>query len=93
MCGVCCRIFYIPLTEEEFNSGKYEVELESHRKDFSFVQKNGLNILKKNENGCVYLKDNKCTIHDDKPKFCKDFNCDEEKHDRMNEEIKNARRA
>jgi len=25
---------------------------------------------------CIYLKDNKCTIHNTKPDFCKRFFCD-----------------
>lgn len=78
MCGKCCRIFYIPLTEEELRSRKFKTEFDYEQIKnvlFDEIEKNCWNILKRNKNGCVYLKGNKCTIHNNKPKYCRKFFC------------------
>lgn len=86
MCGKCCRIFYIPLTEKELKSRKYNTEFEYDKiKDepFSEIEKNGWNILKRDKNRCVYLKGKKCSIHSWKPEACKNFICNKEKREKM----------
>lgn len=76
ICGVCCRIFYVPLTEEEFFSGRFKIMFKDFS-DVSFkeIEENGWNLLERDNSGCVYLKDNKCLIHASKPKHCRDFFC------------------
>ena len=80
MCGECCRVFYIPLTEKELRSRKFitEFDYEKIKKEsFDEINKNGWNLVKRNKNGCVYLKDKKCSIHNSKPKYCKNFWCED----------------
>lgn len=80
MCGVCCKIFYIPLTKEEFASGKFETEfqyVDVCKESFEEIEKNGWNLLRKKLDGCVYLKEGKCSIHDSKPSACREFCCKE----------------
>lgn len=77
-CGLCCTLFYINLTEEEWKSGRYITQLQEffvHEK-FSFVKRYGGNILQQNKDGgCIYLKNNTCSIHTRRPTACKDFFC------------------
>ena len=76
--GVCCRIFYINLDEEEYKSKKFKTQFEElgFIENFSDAQEYGANILSKNDDGsCIYLKDNICSIHNSRPKVCREFFC------------------
>ena len=80
--GACCRLFFINLTEEEYKSGKFKTQFEEFGmvEDFDEAQESGANVLEKNEDGsCVYLKDNKCSIHEKRPEACREFFCTSEK--------------
>ena len=67
-CGDCCRIFStVLLTDTEVES---ELYLTASRKVDKDVR------LRKNTNGnCIYLQDNRCTIHPIKPMVCKNGKC------------------
>jgi Fe-S-cluster containining protein len=44
--------------------------------NFSEAENCGANLLaKKNDDSCVYLIDNLCSIHADRPNVCRDFFC------------------
>lgn len=76
--GVCCRLFYINLTKDEYESRKFKTQFDDFDfiEDFNEAEQYGANILKKNEDGsCIYLKDNKCSIHSIRPNACRDFFC------------------
>lgn len=78
-CGSCCKLFYINLDENEYQSGKFNTIFgsESAIEDFSGASDCGANFLAKNDDGsCVYLKNNTCSIHNDRPKVCREFFCD-----------------
>ena len=100
-CGVCCKLFLINLNKEEYDSKKYKTmfdDLVSEEdseiiEDISFeeAELTGANILKqKEDNSCIYLKDNTCSIHKDRPEVCTKFFCDskEEKFQDMIQTIK-----
>ena len=77
-CGICCRLFLINLTYEEWMSGVYKTELKEFDldDDFNAVQRYGGNILRqKKDGGCIYLKNNLCSIHKRRPQSCRDFFC------------------
>jgi Fe-S-cluster containining protein len=77
-CGLCCKLFLINLTEEEYRSGKYKTQFEEFGQiaNFRKARECGANTLKQNPDGsCIYLKDNKCTIHETRPKVCRKFFC------------------
>jgi Fe-S-cluster containining protein len=77
-CGVCCRLFLISLSEEEYLSGKFRTQFESFglTKDFVGAELCGANIIEQKEDGsCFYLKDSKCSIHDIRPEACRKFFC------------------
>lgn len=72
-CGSCadCCIFLSPiLTPEEFMSGKYVYTLLT-TPDPSLPSIG----IPRDENGCYYLKEGKCSIYDDRPKACRQFDC------------------
>jgi putative endonuclease len=77
-CGICCRLFLINLTEKEWKSGRYKTQLKKSHfdDDFSAVLKYGGNIVSQNKDGsCIYLKNNKCSIHERRPQSCREFFC------------------
>ncbi len=81
-CGVCCKLFLINLTEEEYNSRGYKTQFEEFDipEDFKEAEAIGANIIKQKEDGsCIYQKDNRCRIHKTKPEACMDFFCKSDK--------------
>ena len=78
-CGLCCHLFLINLSEEEYSSGDYQTQLQEFGQinDFAKASSCGANILKnKKDGGCIYLKRNKCSIHKKRPQVCREFFCD-----------------
>ncbi len=76
MSGRCCKLFLITLTEEEYRSGKFKLQFAEHDfiEDFKLAEEAGANILEQQPDGsCVYLKDNKCSIHMGRPHACRQF--------------------
>jgi len=77
-CGTCCRLFFINLTQKEWESGAYETQVKASDVDdrFHVVQGYGGNILRQKKDGsCIYLKNNVCSIHTKRPQACRDFFC------------------
>jgi len=67
MCGNCCRLRIIQITEEDIKRMEKE-----GLKDFHV--KSGNEYWMRRENGrCVYLKDDKCSIHKIRPQICRNF--------------------
>jgi len=77
-CGVCCKLFLINLSKKEYLSKKYRTQFEKFGliKDFAKAEMCGANIIgQKKDGSCFYLKNNKCSIHDIRPKVCREFFC------------------
>lgn len=77
-CGLCCKLFYINLAKTEYKSGKYRTELEEFgkMKNFKEAEKCGANLLAKKVDGeCIYLENNLCGIHNERPVVCREFFC------------------
>lgn len=77
-CGICCKLFLINLNGAEYKSRRYKTMFEKFGiiENFSKAKKYGINILAQNEdNGCVYLKNNSCSIYKDRPRVCREFFC------------------
>jgi Fe-S-cluster containining protein len=68
-CNKCCSLSPL-LTSEEFESGKYA---------YTFIKQEGSNVpviaIPRNKNGCMYLINGKCSIYEDRPHACKQFDC------------------
>lgn len=93
-CGVCCRLFLINLTEEEYKSRRYKLQFDEFEfvDDFEEAELIGANILAQKEDGsCIYLKYNKCSIHKDRPKSCREFFCNS-KNKRFKEMIEKIKK-
>ena len=89
-CGVCCKLFLINLNKQEYNSKKYETMFDefvpgaeesgilgTHEMGFEEAELVGANILnQKEDKSCIYLKENKCSIHSERPEACTKFFCD-----------------
>jgi len=77
-CGICCKLFYINTTREEWMSGRYEtvVQKSDTTDDFTLVERYGGNLLNQKKDGsCIYLKNNLCSIHEKRPQSCRNFFC------------------
>jgi Fe-S-cluster containining protein len=97
-CGVCCHIFLVNLTEEEYRSGKYKTQFEEFGliDDFRKAAACGANTIKQKDDGiCPYLKENICSIHKTRPKVCRGFFCNSKskKFEQMIEEIRDKRQV
>ena len=89
-CGVCCKLFVINLSEEEYNSGNYKTQFEEFGliKDFIEAEFSGANIITQKQDGsCIYQKDNKCSIHKTRPEVCRKFFCTDSNFKSMIEKI------
>ncbi|MFH1721624.1 MAG: YkgJ family cysteine cluster protein [Candidatus Altiarchaeota archaeon] len=66
-CGNCCRFRTIDLTKEDIK----RIESAGHK---GFHEKFGKGErLKRNKGRCVFVVDDKCSIHEIKPEICKKF--------------------
>jgi len=77
-CGLCCRLFLINLSKEEYQSGKYKTQFEELGLIDNFCRASacGANTLKQKKDGsCIYTKANKCSIHKIRPQVCREFFC------------------
>lgn len=94
-CGLCCKLFYINLSKKEYQSGKYKTILQEHGtvENFSLARECGANLLaKKDDGGCVYLINNQCGIHAERPRVCRDFFCTT-KAKKFSDMVKNIKEA
>lgn len=77
-CGLCCKLFLINLSKEEYQSGEYRSVFEEFGPmgDFNEAKKCGANLLaKKTDGSCIYLDGSQCGIHANRPGACRDFFC------------------
>lgn len=95
-CGVCCRLFYINLNEAEYRSGRYLTQFGKAQAgdDWREVVTVGANLLATKPDGsCIYLEENRCGIHADRPQVCREFFCQsqETRFQKMIRKIKKAK--
>ena len=67
MCGTCCRLRLISITNEDAE----RIKAAGHS-NFTEKVKNE-NMMKRDKGRCVFLKDDKCSIHEIRPQICRDF--------------------
>jgi len=90
-CGICCKLFLINLTEEEYKSGKYKTQFDEFEfvEDFEEAELCAANIITQKEDGsCTYLHNSKCSIHSTRPLSCRKFFCVDPNFESMNKKIK-----
>lgn len=96
-CGSCCKLFYINLTKQEYESGKFETIFKNDGLgvNFNMAKDCGANFLAKKADGsCIYLENNKCRIHTDRPNVCRSFFCNSKakRFEGMREMIKSEKK-
>ncbi len=90
-CGVCCKLFYINLTEEEYRSKKYKTQFDEFEfvEDFEEAKLCAANIISQKEDGsCTYLEEGRCSIRSIRPAACRNFFCTDPNFETMNKTIK-----
>ena len=77
-CGKCCKLFYINLNKDEYESSQFKTIFKDidFIEDFSKASLCGANFLAKKKDGsCIYLENNSCNIYDQRPKVCRKYFC------------------
>lgn len=77
-CGICCKLFLINLSQKEYESREYKTMFQDDGfiENFKQAQNCGANLLAKKTNGdCIYLSNKRCSIHDTRPRVCRQFFC------------------
>jgi len=88
-CTKCCELLAPYLTPEEISSGKYPISLTQPTIDDKLQNKNCgpiITIFKNSTTGgCGMLINNRCSIYDDRPIACRQFDCRKGHHPKLNE--------
>lgn len=86
----CCKgKLFVLLTEKEFFSGKYPMRflnIPGLKKDFPNTE----NVigLAMGKDKCFFLKNNRCTIYEDRPKACRIYDCRKDVRPEIKEFVK-----
>jgi hypothetical protein len=74
-CANCCRVSEVGITDRDIEKlTKFlGVTREEFKRDSTQLDEAGDLILKKTEAGCVFLKDNLCTVYEARPHNCANF--------------------
>jgi len=74
-CANCCRITDVGITERDIENLAKFIGLSERefRQQFTAHDDAGALILKRNEAGCVFLKDNLCSVYEARPQNCANF--------------------
>jgi Fe-S-cluster containining protein len=80
-CNMCCKLLSPFLTTEEIASGKYPLSIINP----SNTNEGPTVVLFRNiHGGCGMLIDNKCSIYEDRPIACRQFDCRRGHHPKTN---------
>lgn len=77
-CAKCCEMLAPYLTPEEITSGKYPISLTHPTIDDIMQNKDCgpiVTLFKRVDGGCGMLKNGVCSIYDDRPIACRQFDC------------------
>ncbi|HEX4593325.1 MAG TPA: YkgJ family cysteine cluster protein [Bryobacteraceae bacterium] len=74
-CANCCRVSEVGITERDIEKlAKFlGMTKEEFVRDSTHRAESGELILKRTEAGCVFLKDNLCTVYEARPQNCANF--------------------
>jgi len=74
-CANCCRVTEVGVTDRDIEKlAKFVGTSESEfTGQFTVLDEVGARILKKNENGCVFLEGNLCNVYEARPQNCANF--------------------
>jgi len=86
-CTLCCTLLSPLLTPEEISSGKYPISLTIPTPEqFAIDDEIGpiVTMFKNKTGGCAMLIDNRCSIYEDRPIACRQFDCRKGHHPKTN---------
>jgi len=74
-CANCCRVTEVAVTGRDIEKlAKFiGVSEQEFRQQFTALDESGAVILKRNENGCVLLEGNLCSVYEARPHNCANF--------------------
>jgi uncharacterized protein len=74
-CANCCRVPEVGITERDIEKlGKFlGATRQEFIRDYTQRDEKDLLILKRTESGCVFLKDNLCSVYEARPHNCANF--------------------
>jgi Fe-S-cluster containining protein len=88
-CTKCCELLAPYLTPEEISSGKYPLSLTQPTVDDRLQNKDCGPIITIYKNpttgGCGMLINNRCSIYNDRPIACRQFDCRKGHHPKLND--------
>ena len=86
-CARCCETLAPYLTKEEVNSGKYPISLTMATVDDRLQNRDCGPIVTVYKNpitgGCSLLVNGLCTVYDDRPQACRQFDCRKGHHPKL----------
>lgn len=77
-CFACCTLLSPNLTPEEVESGKYPLSLTKGETGFL------VSIFRTETGGCSLLIDGKCSVYNDRPQACRQYDCRKGHHQSTN---------
>ena len=74
-CANCCRVGEAGINDRDIEKlAKFiGVSLAEFRRDYTARSQDGELILKRTPSGCVFLKDNLCTVYEARPRSCANY--------------------
>ncbi len=74
-CANCCRVATTPVTERDAErlARFLRVKLSAFLRDYTVETEDEGRILNRNENGCVFLEGNLCSVYEVRPNTCELF--------------------
>lgn len=86
-CNFCCKVLSPHLTPEEISSGKYPVSLVQPTEEMLQIDPTIgpiVTMFKSKDGGCSMLIDEKCSIYEDRPLACRQYDCRKGHHSKTN---------
>jgi Fe-S-cluster containining protein len=77
-CNMCCKLFTPYLTPKEIASGQYPLSL------IDGPEGPIVALYRKPEGGCGMLIDDKCSIYENRPLSCRQYDCRKGHHTKTN---------
>jgi len=78
-CTACCQLLAPHLTPEEISSGKYPLSM------VNTPEGPLITLYRKPEGGCGMFVNGKCSIYEDRPLACRQFDCRKGHHPKTDE--------
>jgi Fe-S-cluster containining protein len=74
-CAECCRVATTPVEDREIKSLAKQIGVSSETfiRDYTTVDEEGDRILRRTEQGCVFLEGNLCSIYEGRPATCRNY--------------------